>query len=164
MDELFTAANTPWLLGAAVVVLLLGWYLYRRNQGGSRLKRVLGEISHDRIDGLLIPNGDDGEIQIDHLLLTSQGLLIVDIKLSSATNAVTRFPIRRQHCTTALPQSGISFARYRLRAAYCFSMVRSSPRVYRVWLVISTSCWTSSVRPTSLQRNSRSRHSNRTGI
>jgi len=79
MDELFTAANTPWLLGAAVVVLLLGWYLYRRNQGGSRLKRVLGEISHDRIDGLLIPNGDDGEIQIDHLLLTSQGLLIVDI-------------------------------------------------------------------------------------
>jgi len=80
MDELFTAANTPWFLGAAVVVLLLGWYLYRRNQGGSRLKRVLGEISHDRIDGLLIPNGDDGEIQIDHLLLTSQGLLIVDIK------------------------------------------------------------------------------------
>lgn len=80
MDELFTAANTPWLLGAAVLVLLLGWYLYRRNQGGSRLKRVLGEISHDRIDGLLIPNGDDGEIQIDHLLLTSQGLLIVDIK------------------------------------------------------------------------------------
>jgi hypothetical protein len=85
MDELFTAANTPWLLGAAVVVLLLGWYLYRRNQGGSRLKRVLGEISHDRIDGLLIPNGDDGEIQIDHLLLTSQGLLIVDIKDAAGT-------------------------------------------------------------------------------
>ncbi len=85
MDELFTAANTPWLLAAAVLVLLLGWYLYRRNQGGSRLKRILGEISHDRIDGLLIPNGDDGEIQIDHLLLTSQGLLIVDIKNATGT-------------------------------------------------------------------------------
>lgn len=85
MDELFTAANTPWLLGAAVLVLLLGWYLYRRNQGASRLKRILGEISHDRIDGLLIPNGDDGEIQIDHLLLTSQGLLIVDIKDATGT-------------------------------------------------------------------------------
>ena len=47
---------------------------------GDRLHRVLGEISHDRIDGLVIPNGDEGEIQIDHLLLTSQGLLIVDIK------------------------------------------------------------------------------------
>ena len=34
----------------------------------------------DRIDGLVIPNADEGEIQIDHLLLTSQGLLIVDIK------------------------------------------------------------------------------------
>lgn len=85
MGELFTAANTPWLLVAAVLVLLLGWYLYRRNRGGSRLKRILGEISHDRIDGLLIPNGDDGEIQIDHLMLTSQGLLIVDIKDATGT-------------------------------------------------------------------------------
>ena len=41
---------------------------------------MLGEISHDRIEALLIPNGDDGEIQIDHLVLTSQGLLIIDIK------------------------------------------------------------------------------------
>jgi len=85
MDDLLTAVNTPWLLPAAVLVLLLGWYLYRRNRGGSRLKRILGEISHDRIDGLLIPNGDDGEIQIDHLLLTSQGLLIVDIKDATGT-------------------------------------------------------------------------------
>jgi len=85
MSDLFAAANTSWLLAAAVLVLLLGWYLYRRNQGGSRLKRILGEISHDRIDGLLIPNGDDGEIQIDHLMLTSQGLLIVDIKNATGT-------------------------------------------------------------------------------
>ena len=44
------------------------------------MQRVLAEIGHDRIDGLIIPNGEDGEIQIDHLLLTSQGLLVVDIK------------------------------------------------------------------------------------
>ncbi len=64
----------------AVALLLLLWFLYRRRMRGDRLQRVLDEISHDRIDGLVIPNGDDGEIQIDHLLLTSQGLLIVDIK------------------------------------------------------------------------------------
>lgn len=63
-----------------IVLLLLVWLWYRRRRGGSRLQRVLSDISHDRIDGLLIPNGDDGEIQIDHLLLTSRGLLIVDIK------------------------------------------------------------------------------------
>jgi len=80
MQDFFTAANAPWLGAAAVVVLLIGWLVYRRKHGGNRLKRVLADISHDRIDSLVIPNGDDGEIQIDHLLLTSQGLLIVDIK------------------------------------------------------------------------------------
>lgn len=64
----------------AIALLLLVWIIYRRRLRGDRLQRVLDEISHDRIDGLVIPNGDDGEIQIDHLLLTSQGLLIVDIK------------------------------------------------------------------------------------
>lgn len=66
--------------GAAIVVLLVAWLIYRRRIGGDRLQRVLDDISYDRVDGILIPNGDDGEIQIDHLLLTARGLLIVDIK------------------------------------------------------------------------------------
>jgi hypothetical protein len=66
--------------GAAIVALLLAWLIYRRRIGGDRLQRVLDEISYDRIDGILVANGDDGEIQIDHLLLTARGLLIVDIK------------------------------------------------------------------------------------
>ena len=85
MDALLASQNLPWLGAVAVVIMLLGWWLYRRNRDSNRLKRVLGEISHDRIDGLVIPNGDDGEIQIDHLLLTSQGLLIVDIKDATGT-------------------------------------------------------------------------------
>ena len=85
MDALLASQNLPWLGAVAVVMMLLGWWLYRRNRDSNRLKRVLGEISHDRIDGLVIPNGDDGEIQIDHLLLTSQGLLIVDIKDATGT-------------------------------------------------------------------------------
>ena len=44
------------------------------------MQQVLDEISYDRINDLLIPNGDEGEIQIDHLLLTSKGLLILDMK------------------------------------------------------------------------------------
>lgn len=66
--------------GAAIVVLLVAWLIYRRRISGDRLQRVLDEISYDRVDRILIPNGDDGEIQIDHLLLTARGLLIVDIK------------------------------------------------------------------------------------
>ena len=80
MGDLLTAQQVQWLIPLGVLMLLLVWFLYRRSKGGNRLKKVFNEISHDRIDSLLIPNGDEGEIQIDHLLLTSQGLLIVDIK------------------------------------------------------------------------------------
>lgn len=80
MDDLLSSANLPWLGGIAIAAMLAAWWLYRRTRDGNRLQRILGEISHDRIDSMVIPNGDDGEIQIDHLLLTSQGLLIVDIK------------------------------------------------------------------------------------
>ena len=80
MTELLTTdAVLPGSL-AVVVLLLLGWGLDRRSRRLDRLQQVLSDISYDRIDTLVIPNGDEGEIQIDHLLLTSQGLLIVDIK------------------------------------------------------------------------------------
>jgi hypothetical protein len=73
-----------WLIAlAGVVLLLLVWFIYRSRIRGDRMRQVLDEISYDRINGLLIPNGDEGEIQIDHLLLTSQGLLILDIKDAS---------------------------------------------------------------------------------
>ena len=80
MAELFAAEQAKWLVPLGFALLTVVWILYRRRNSGGQLKKVLNEISHDRIDDLLIPNGDEGEIQIDHLLLTSQGLLIVDIK------------------------------------------------------------------------------------
>ena len=85
MDDLTISGNFLLLSAAGVAVLIALWIWYRRRGAGNRLKKVLTEISHDRIDGLLIPNGDEGEIQIDHLLLTSQGLLIVDIKDAEGT-------------------------------------------------------------------------------
>lgn len=82
MPEYLQLETRPWLLPAlAVLLLLLTWLLYRfiRNRRNS-LRRALREISFERIEGLIIPSADEGEIQIDQLLLTSQGLLIVDIK------------------------------------------------------------------------------------
>jgi hypothetical protein len=81
VTDFLTSEQNNWMYaGAAIVALLLAWLIYRRRIGGDRLQRVLDEISYDRIDGILVANGDDGEIQIDHLLLTARGLLIVDIK------------------------------------------------------------------------------------
>jgi len=81
VTDFFPADQSDRIIAiAAVVVLLIAWWIYRRRMGGNRLQRVLDDIGYDRVDGILIPNGDEGEIQIDHLLLTSRGLLIVDIK------------------------------------------------------------------------------------
>ena len=79
MNEL---TGSPWTLPLlAVVVLLALWFIWRRFfGGGSELDRALADISFERIEGLVVPNADEGEIQVDQLLLTSQGLLIIEVK------------------------------------------------------------------------------------
>ncbi len=67
------------LLLVALLLALLAVY-QRRYRKARRLKKVFNAIGYDRVDELVIPNADGGEIQIDHLLLTAEGLLIVDIK------------------------------------------------------------------------------------
>jgi len=65
----------------AVLVLLIVWLIIRRRRDRPlTLSRVLGDIAFERVDHLVLPNGDEGEIQIDHLLLTANGLLVIDIK------------------------------------------------------------------------------------
>lgn len=82
MTDLIQSSSNTWLLpAAAIAVALLAWLLYRyffRRAGG--LQSAIEDISFDRIEGLIIPNADEGEILVDYLLLTSKGLLILDVK------------------------------------------------------------------------------------
>ncbi len=65
---------------------MLIWLVYRVVFTKPRgLDRILDAIAFDRVDGMVVPNGDEGVIQIDHLLLTSQGLLIVHVKDAPGT-------------------------------------------------------------------------------
>ena len=82
MNELLPANfSGVYLWPLLLVVLLLIWLIVRgRATQGRSLTKVLDSISFDRIEALVIPNADDGEIQIDYLVLTAQGLLIVDVK------------------------------------------------------------------------------------
>lgn len=82
MPDILQFENSTWLGPAlAVLALLIVWLIYRFIRGRSTsLLRTFNAISFDRIEGLIIPSADEGEIQIDQLLLTSKGLLIVDIK------------------------------------------------------------------------------------
>ena len=75
-------AGAPWVLPLlAVAALLIAWLAYRRFfGGGSSLEKALADIGFQHIEGLVIPSADEGEIQVDHLLLTTQGLLILEIK------------------------------------------------------------------------------------
>jgi hypothetical protein len=72
---------TIYLLPMALVALLLLWLIFRRRAlHGLTLSNVLADIGYESVDNLVIPNADEGEIHIDHVLLTAQGLLIIDIK------------------------------------------------------------------------------------
>jgi len=69
------------LLAIIAVIVLAAVLVIRARQGRPRtLETVLDNIAYERVEGLVIPKADEGEIQIDHLVLTAQGLLIIDIK------------------------------------------------------------------------------------
>ena len=74
--------EAPWILPlAAIAVLLLIWLVYKRFFArGSSLENALAAIGFDHVEELVIPSADDGEIQVDKLILTSKGLLILEIK------------------------------------------------------------------------------------
>ncbi len=79
MSELTESGLLPWVI--ALLTILILWLVYRLRRGrGGRLDQVLNDIGYDRVDNLVVPNGDEGEILVDQLLLTSQGLLILEIK------------------------------------------------------------------------------------
>ena len=87
MSDILDNTHTTWLLPLlAIVALLVAWLLYRRVfSRRSGLDDVINDIAFERLDGLVLPNGDDGVIQIDHLLLTSRGLLVLHIKDAPGT-------------------------------------------------------------------------------
>ena len=74
--------GSPWISPLiAVGFLLILWFVWRRFfAGGSPLDKAIADISFERIEALIIPSADEGEIQVDQLLLTSKGLLILEVK------------------------------------------------------------------------------------
>ena len=73
--------------GAAVLVLLLvlvAWWLWRRHRG-PELAKAIEAVALDRLQNVLLPDGMGGHIQIEHLLLTGQGLVVIDAKSFAGT-------------------------------------------------------------------------------
>ena len=78
MSELLT--NPLAWVASVVALAVVGWLLFGRRSRPRSLETVLGEIAFERLEGLVIPKVDEGEIQIDHLVLTAQGLVVIDIE------------------------------------------------------------------------------------
>ena len=80
-DILPTELSGTAALLLVVAALLTVWLIIRHRRGRARtLESVLDDIAYERLRKLIIPKADEGEIQVDHLVLTAQGLLIIDIK------------------------------------------------------------------------------------
>ncbi len=84
LTELSTGAYLLPLLLVALLLLYLLIYRRRRRQGRS-VDQVVRSIGYDYLSNLIIPNADEGEIHIDHLILTTEGLLVIDVKEASGT-------------------------------------------------------------------------------
>jgi hypothetical protein len=79
-----TQAHLTFLLVAAgtlVAALLLTWVIVsysRRHQLNPR--QVMRRISAAQLADVIVPDGLDGEIHLEHLLLTPRGLVVVDLR------------------------------------------------------------------------------------
>ena len=67
-------------LAAAAIAAVLLLYRFQRRRSSRSVQRVVKTIAFEYLSGLIIPNAEGGEIQIDHLALTSEGLLVIDVK------------------------------------------------------------------------------------
>ncbi|NKC01726.1 MAG: hypothetical protein GKR90_24945 [Pseudomonadales bacterium] len=81
--ELITIAG-----GLLLIITLVGvvWGMVRwRRLRSKDLRRRLRDISRDVLADFFVPDGNGGEIHIDHLLLTEQGLVLLETKDVSGT-------------------------------------------------------------------------------
>jgi len=70
-----------WIVAAivAVIVVVIIVRLRRRDRDGG-VTRALKAVSVDGMNNVLVPDGMGGVIHVEHLLLTSRGVLVVDVK------------------------------------------------------------------------------------
>ncbi len=76
----------PWLLACIAIGALCmaaavyGYMRYRRYATLRKLRRAVRAGSHDMVMDVLIPDGMDGQLHVDFLLLTQRGVLVLDLR------------------------------------------------------------------------------------
>ncbi|MEP7313757.1 MAG: nuclease-related domain-containing protein [Pseudomonadota bacterium] len=84
MQEFATAENRAIASLAAAVVstgtLVFIWRAYRRRRARATLHAAIAVAGFDHMQDVLVPDGMGGAMHVDYLLLTSRGVLVVDLR------------------------------------------------------------------------------------
>lgn len=66
---------------AAVLILVgIGLLVWLKRRNRSSIADALKSIALEHLTEVLVPDGMGGEIHVEHLLLTSRGIVVVDVK------------------------------------------------------------------------------------
>jgi hypothetical protein len=69
------------VLGAlSMAVIVYGFLRYRRYATLRKLRKEVGEAAYDMLMDVLIPDGMDGQLHVDFLLLTQRGILVLNLR------------------------------------------------------------------------------------
>ncbi len=75
--------DQTWILlggGTLLVLIVLVSTVVWLRRRGPPLKEALQTVAIDRLHDVLVPDGMGGQIQLEHVLLTAQGILVIDVK------------------------------------------------------------------------------------
>ena len=79
-------AQSALVLGAGVMVAgivlaaVVWWWQRRGDRQRRELDRAFRDIAAERLTNVVVPDGEGGEIHLDHVLLTRRGLVVVHVK------------------------------------------------------------------------------------
>lgn len=79
--------TTPAVIGLVLALFIAGFFGYLATRAWRKFyqspRMVLARIGQRRLSDLVIPDGMDGEIHVDHLLLTPHGILVLELRNAS---------------------------------------------------------------------------------
>ncbi|MEL7310725.1 MAG: nuclease-related domain-containing protein [Pseudomonadota bacterium] len=81
-DRIFeTAGSSPVPIAVvALLVLVVAVTLVIRARRPKSIGKLLNAISFEKLDNVVLPKADEGEIHIEHILLTQGGIYVIDPK------------------------------------------------------------------------------------
>lgn len=99
---------------ASVMAAGLIVWLWIRRRRRSSIRDAIAAVAIDRLDDVLVPDGMGGEIHLEHLLLTTRGILVINVKRYEGVI----FASERMDQWTAIGSDGRSTFRNPLASLY----------------------------------------------